>query len=122
MAKSKKVKASRNKAKDVESVKKVLFIKDRIAVRGVLPKEGDILTMTLARDIGSKVELKQADFKKFKIEVLEGGRLKWDVQKKGVSFTFTRAEIELLKSRITELDKQKKISGDLLDFCILMRE
>jgi len=110
------------KLANVETIKKTLFIKDRIAVEGLLPKEGNIITMTLAKDIRSKVGLTQAELTKYKFKVANNGGLQWTGETKPSAFTFTHAEIELMKTQITELDNQNKISVDSLDICIMMRE
>ena len=117
-------KASKNKAKDVENVKLELFIKDRMAVMGMLPAQGDLITMTLAKDIRTKTELKQEEFKKYNIRDRADGKpgLMWDIEKKGVSITFSSAEVELLKSRIAELDKKKEITEEMLEVCMLIRD
>ena len=120
----KKLKSTANKAKDVENVKLELFIKDRMAVMGMLPAQGDLITMTLAKDIGTKTELKQEEFKQHNIRVRADGKpgLMWDIEKKGVSITFSSAEVELLKSRIAELDKKKEITEEMLEVCMLIRD
>ena len=110
------------KSANVETIEKTLFIKDRIAVEGLLPKEGNIITMTLVKDIRSKVGLTQAELTKYEFKVAKNGGLQWTGETKPAAFTFTHAEIELMKTQIAELDNQQKISADLLDLCIMMRE
>jgi len=116
-------KASRNKAKDVESVKKTLFIKDRIVIGSILPKQSNIITMRLAQDIQKRVELTQADFKKYKIIIGKKGGLQWKAKKDtGTIYTFSSAEMELLKLQIDKLDKENKITDDILALHTLIRE
>ncbi len=115
--------AKNTKVKSVESVEKALTIKDRFALVGILPKQNDIITMMMIRDIEirmamTRTELDKHKFRKRKDE--EGWE--WELPNKRTTFTFSNAEMELIRTQITELDKQKKISADLLDFCILMRE
>lgn len=116
-----KPKASQNKAKDVESVKRMLGIKDRFAINLLLPKEDNIINLMLVRDIATKVQFTQAEFKKYGIESQGDGNYKWpdDTHKKSISFT--AAEIELLKRQIDLMDKQKKITPDLLSLCLELR-
>ena len=117
MAKTKKA-----KRECVDSIKKVLTIKDRFAIISLLPKENDIITMVMVRDIEIRMSLTQTEKKKHNFRQTESGGWKWDFPKKSKSFTFSNAEIELLKARIDVLDRQKKITADLLDTCILIRK
>ena len=116
-------KASKNKAKDVESVKLELFLTDRIAIGGIIPHQGGFIEMTLAKDIDTKTKLVQEDFAKNNIRNMPNDKpgLMWDQEKKGKTITFSSAEIELLKNRITELDGQKKITLEMLEVCNLIR-
>ncbi len=107
----------------VESVEKALTIKDRFALLGILPKQGDIITMMMVRDIEIKVVITQAEKEKHNFRKREGGGgWQWDLPKKRRTFTFSIAEMELVRTQIADLDRQKKVSADILDFCILMRE
>lgn len=110
------------KVKSVESIKKALTIKDRFAVVSILPKQDDIITMMMVRDIEIRMAMTQAERDKHNFRKKEGGGWEWDFPEKRKSFTFSNIEMELIRKQITELDKQKKISADLLDFCILIRE
>ena len=118
----KKVKASKNTAKAVESIKMEMVINDRLAVQALCPREGNIITLTLARDIKQKTELTQADFKKHNIKPAPNGGLTWTVEKKGITVTFTSAEIALLKAEVDKLDKTSKITPDILSFCLAIKE
>lgn len=110
------------KVKSVESVEKALTIKDRFALAGILPKQNDIITMVMIRDIEIRMAMTQAEKDKHKFRKSPDGGWMWDLAEKRKTFTFSNAEMELIRTQITELDKQKKVSADLLDFCILMRE
>lgn len=118
MAKTKK---KTTKKKDAESIKKLLTIKDRFAIIGLLPKQGDIITMLMVRDIEIRMTITQTEKDKHKFRKTDIGWV-WDFPQKRKSFTFSGAEMELIRSKITELDKQKKINADSLDTCLLMRE
>ncbi len=114
--------AKNTKVKSVESVKKALTIKDRFALVGILPKQNDIITMMMIRDIEIRMAMTQAERDKHKFRKNSEGGWTWELPKKRKTFTFSNVEMELIRTQITELDKQKKITADLLDFCILMRE
>ena len=116
------VKTAKNTKKKVESVEKALTIKDRFALVGILPKQSNIITMMMIRDIEIKMAMTQTEKNKHKFRKRNDGGWEWELPNKRTTFTFSNAEMELIRTQITELDKQKKISADLLDFCILMRE
>lgn len=112
------------KVKNVESVEKALTIKDRFALIGILPKQNDIITMVMIRDIEIRMAMTQPEKAKHNFRKVKGkdGGWTWDHADLRTTFTFSNAEMELIRIQITELDKQKKISADMLDFCLLMRE
>ncbi|MHC4122000.1 MAG: hypothetical protein ACYSSI_00370 [Planctomycetota bacterium] len=123
------VKASKNKAEDVESIKKALSIKDRLMLLGLLPKEGNILAITLAKDIRDKVVLTQAEMTKYKVEEkisTDGtGRnisnLVWDEKGQTKKIEFTNAEWQLLKEQVEKLDNKKRVTPDLLSLCLMIK-
>lgn len=106
----------------VKSVEKALTIKDRFALVGMLPKQGDIITMMMLRDIEIRMAMTQTEKDEHKFRKRDDGGWEWELPEKRKTFTFSNAEMELIRTQITELDKQKKINADLLDLCILMRE
>ncbi len=106
----------------VKSVEKALTIKDRFALVGMLPKQGDIITMMMLRDIEIRMAMTQTEKDEHKFRKRDDGGWEWELPEKRKTFTFSNAEMELIRTQITELDKQKKINADFLDFCILMRE
>lgn len=114
-------KAKKNKAKDVESVKLELTVHKRILLGGMLPKEGNFATMTLAKDIDAKVIFSEDELKKHKIENLPDGRVKFNSPKKGKKIDFSSAEIQLLKTQVDGLDKTNKITTEQLDLCIQIK-
>jgi hypothetical protein len=121
-----KVKASRNKAKDTEGMKIELSIRDRLVlIDSVLPKEGDIVSLTIARDIGRKVELTQAEMGKYKVKTIPSkdgkSSLTWDEKGQKKKIALTNAEIDFLKERVNVLDKQKKVTSDMLSLCLIVR-
>ena len=117
-----KEKATRNKAKDVVGIEKTFKVIDRIGLLGLLPKEANIINMTLAKDIREKVDFTQDEMKKFDMKSRPDGKLAWKIQKKGVKIKFTGAELELLRSQVDLFDKQNKITAEMLPVCFTIRE
>ena len=126
MAEGKKPKATENKAKDVETklVKLKLSIKDRLSLKELFPRQSNIITLTLARDIIDKTQISQAEIKKVKLKIAEDGRaITWDdkiATEKNVEFT--GAEITFLRSQVDRLDNEKKVTAGILPLCLKIRE
>ena len=117
-----KVKANKNKAKDVESVKMKLGIKDRFdIINHLLPKQGNIIDLTITKDIRDKINFDQAELKKLGIKARKEGGYEWFKESAKI-VSFTNAEIELLRTKVTELDNQKAIPADMLELCLMIRE
>ena len=106
----------------VESVEKALTIKDRFALVGILPKQNDIITMVMIRDIEIRIAITQIEKEEHRFRKNPDGGWMWELPEKRKTFTFSNAEMELIRTQIIELDKQKKVNVGMLDFCILMRE
>ncbi len=123
---SKKVKVSKNQAKDVEtkSVKLKLSTKDRVVFNGLFPQQNDILGQVVARDISGKIQLSQREIEKIELKRRSSGQgFEWKEEKaKDVTVEFTSAEMEFLRTQVTRLDKAKQITSDILELCLKIKE
>lgn len=97
-----------------------LIVKERLAIAGLYPKEGNIITQTLVRDIQKKVTLTQAEIKKYNFRQLQD-KFVWDEKGKGKDIEFTEAEVSMLKGEIDKLDKENKITQDILNVCLKIK-
>lgn len=99
-----------------------LSIKDRLTMNLLLPKEGNIICMTVAKDVTDKVKLSQVEIKNVDLKVVEDN-FKWNAKKdKGKVVLFTTAELEILRLQITKLDEQNKITLEILPLCEKIRD
>ena len=98
-----------------------LSVKDRIVIRQLFPNESDIVTQLMVRDIIEKTEFTQEEIEKINLKVNEKGYT-WDPQAKEKEVDFTKAELEFLKSRVDEWDKKKRITQDILDLCVKIKD
>jgi len=119
-----KPKAVKNKAKNVEGTKMSLGILDRIMITShLLPKEGNIIDLTIAKDISKKVVLTQDEITKYEVKGRDDGGLTWG--KKGTAYKkkiqFSNAEHELMKKQVELLDRQNGITSESLDVCVLIK-
>lgn len=90
-----------------------LNVKERLLMATILPKESDIKTMTICKDISAKTDLTQTEFEEIGFNN-EGGGYSWS---KNIDKTidFTEAEIQVVKVALKKLDEEKKITRDALD-------
>lgn len=90
-----------------------LNIKERLLMATILPKESDIKTMTICKDIAAKTDLTQSEFEEIGFTT-EGGAYSWskNIDKQ---IEFTEAEIQVVKEALKKLDDEKKITRDALD-------
>lgn len=98
-----------------------LSVKERILISKLYPREGNLMTQTLVKDIIKKVELKQDYLKKIDFKSSPQG-FTWDSKKaKDINFDFTDSEVNLLKNEVDKLDKGNKITQEILDLCLKIK-
>ena len=108
-----------------ENVRLKLDVKNRLMlVSQFLPKEGNLLTMTVVKDIKDKVELSQAEMAEYGLKIVKDGGLSWNEKGNSSSkeIIFTTAELSILKEKVDELDRNAKLTLDVLPLCDLIKE
>jgi hypothetical protein len=100
----------------------VLTFRDRLFLPALLPKEGDMLTIVVARDIKEKVTPTQEELKKINFStIVVGGetRTAWNIDPKDDAFTykFTQMEVVQIVSSLKELQQNKKVTEDTIGLC-----
>jgi len=102
-------------------VRMKLGVKDRLMIAQLLPKEGNLITQRLIRDIGQKTELSQDEMKQVGMGPAEGGGIKWDEKKEKEfgqkNIKFTELEMGFLKDQVKKLDEKQKITRDTFLIC-----
>jgi len=87
-------------------------VKERLTVLGLLPKEGNFLTLRLIRDLATKLGLSADEHKEFAIKVnTESNSVNWNAkgnEPKGINFKIK--EIELINKALIKLDKEEKLT------------
>jgi hypothetical protein len=103
-----------------------LSVGERINLSGITPKEGNITTQTIVRDILKKIELTQEEHKKVELKVVTvgaGQAYQWNNSKDfEIKVDFTEAETNVLKEAVEKLDREEKIIGSNLDLCLKILE
>jgi len=104
-----------------------LTTKMRLTFGALYPPQASINDQCLVKDIDDKVMLTQDEQTTVDLKSEPGPRgpiLRWDDEKDldPKEVVFTNAELQFLKGRITEMDREKKITQNMLDFVILIRD
>ena len=99
-----------------------LSIRDRLVFEGLFPKQSNLNDQILARDIRAKVEVTQAEVKKYNIRTRDdGGGTIWDGEAPK-TVEFSGAELLFLKKQIERLDRESAIHPDLVGLCLLIQD
>lgn len=88
-------------------------IKERVLLLGLLPKEMDIATLVIKKDVADKLNLSQEEVLSSGFKA-ENGSLVWkkDIEK---DIEFTNAELSFVKKSIKDASEAKKILDDHYD-------
>lgn len=89
----------------------LLTIKERVILPGILPAQGDKLTMIMCRSMIQKAEFSPQEIKKFEMTAT-GEAVTWGKVGNEASFTFdiSDAELMILRDATKELDNAKRIT------------
>jgi len=83
----------------------------RVHLISTLPVEGDFISLTIKKDILEKVNLTQKEITDWEIKFLGDGRITWNADKvKKIEIQFTDVETEMIKSILTNLNNEKKLT------------
>ncbi len=96
---------------------------EKIMIANILPSEGNIKTLTIVKDLKNKVQLTQKDIKDFAIIVNDKGSISWNEKGAKAKFeiNFTELELNEVKLALQKLDKEKKITVDLMSLIDLFK-
>ena len=100
-----------------------LSFSDRLFYIGILfPKETNILNGLVLRDIKKKIELSPNESDKFALKNIDNS-IKWELENNIITaIIFSTAELLFLKEQVAILDKQSKITPELLDIALQIQE
>lgn len=104
-----------------------LSVAERIVLQELLPSQGCMVNMLLAKHVREKIEFTSSEIGNFNLEgeEKEDGltHFKWDRQKEiQVEFHFEDAEMKLLKEQVEKFDSEGKITCQNLDLCLKIKE
>jgi len=96
-----------------------LSVLDRAVFNELLPKNGKIVEMLMAKNLTSLVEFTAKEIEAFGIKDAQNGGINWDKTKiKDVSFNFENSEIEFLKKGADLLDSGGQVTAYTLELVL----
>lgn len=100
-----------------------LTVRDRLTISNLYPTESDIKTQILVRDITQKVEMTQDEIERINLVSIKGG-MNWDtrLESEPKKVDFSNLEIVFLKEQVERLEQTKKISMNILDLVLKIRD
>lgn len=99
-----------------------LSLHDRLNLRNLFPKKSNIIIAVLIRDMAEKIKISQTEMDDVNMK-FKDGKIVWkDIDVPDTTFLFTNAEIQLLKDEVALLDRQNKITQDILAVCLKIKE
>lgn len=89
-----------------------LNLKERLVIDGILPVEGNFITMVIKTDIANKLKTTQEEVKELEVE-FNNGLIKWNISKDvEKEFDLTELESNLIKDSLKKLDDNGKLNDD----------
>ena len=98
-----------------------LTVLDRLTLMNMMPKQGDFLTLSIARDIGKKVEVAQDEAKVIELKLSESANqygehnVTWNPEAPEKEVEFTESELGVIKKQLKQMDAQKTLKSSMLD-------
>lgn len=97
----------------------ILNIKDRIILLQLLPTQGSLSEMVDIMDLAKKIKLDDNTKKLISYVEDKNGNISWDIDKDpNIEVELTNDITNILKKVISNLDKEKKITAQMLDLAL----
>lgn len=99
-----------------------LSVLNRLNLARLFPQEGGILQQLAIKDIAKKIEFSPEEIKNIGLKQV-GNNITWNPTKTGleIEITFSESELSILKQQVEKMDKEEKITQDMLDLCLMVR-
>ena len=95
-----------------------LTVKDRLQFPSLLPKQGSMIGLEIARNIQDKTKFTSKEIEVLQFKDRPSGGVEWLAgSEKPLEIEFENTEIKLIKKGIAQLDKDEKITSDQYDLC-----
>ena len=98
-----------------------LEVQDRITFCNLFPNIGSIADQQMVRELQKKIAFKVEEVKDISLTQDKQGNFTWNkpLQKE---VAFNDKELKFLKNQVNILNKEKKVTGSILDLCLKIKE
>lgn len=97
----------------------ILKIKERLILLQILPTQGSLSEMVEIMDLAKRLKLNDEEKNSVSFNEDSKGNITWDIDKDpNIDITISSDMIKILKETINKLDKDKKITPQLVDLAI----
>ena len=92
-----------------------LDLLDRLVIGGILPKENDIATLKIIRDLKNQIGVTEDEHKEFQLQA-NGQTFKWN-KKGNIPKKFTIGEIaeQVIIKALKDLEAKKKLGEEMIE-------
>ena len=95
-----------------------LTVSERFILLGVLPPEGNFVTLRIVRDLGKNLSFSEEEIKDYSIKIgFDNGTstAKWNVEKGNVAKEIEIGEMatQIIVDQLKKLDKEKKLKPNM---------
>ena len=97
-------------------MKMKLNVKDRINIGAMMPKKAGLQDLLIVKGINEKINFNQDEVKLLQFKSInKNGTLTWNKNIEEKEIGLSDIELNFLKDRISELDRNKEITLDMVD-------
>ncbi len=97
----------------------IFKIKERLILLQILPTQGSLSEMVEIMDLAKQLKLNDEEKNSVSFNEDSKGNITWDIDKDpNIDITISSDMIKILKETINKLDKDKKITPQLVDLAI----
>lgn len=97
----------------------IFTIKERLILLQILPTQGSLSEMVDVMDLAKQLKLNDEEKNSVSFNEDSKGNITWDIDKDpNIDITISSDMIKILKETINKLDKDKKITPQLVDLAI----
>ena len=97
----------------------IFKIKERLILLQILPTQGSLSEMVEIMDLAKQLKLNDEEKNSVSFNEDSKGNITWDIDKDpNIDITISSDMIKILKETINKLDKDKKITPQLVDLAV----
>ena len=91
-------------------------VHNRLLILNAIPKEGDILTVRVVKDLSDKIGLSSDEVTDWEVKTSPSGNITWNVDKiQNKEIEFNLSEKSIISDALRKLNKESKLTVEYLD-------